>query len=510
MLGPDQEQLELGRIAWRLSPALMAQHLTRGAFLIPRHIGLLDRILLRAATTPNQRTIVSMPPRHGKSHEVSRWFPVWYLSTFPDRRVGQASYGAELAIDFGRFIRDRVKEHAEQLGIEVDPESSAADRWDIIRRKGNRIIKTGGGLYAVGVGGGITGRGVHFLNIDDPVKGAAEAFSPAFREKVWNWWQSDVSTRLEPGGSVVLTMTRWHDDDLAGRLLKRSREEGGEQWTEIRIPALCESEDDPLGRQIGEALWPERYNAEWLEHLRRNKDLWVWSALYQQRPISHVEGSGLSEADLHRWSERPREYEVVLTVDAAFADPTKPVKGDAKRSKTAIQAWLIGGARAYLVDRVCRHMSFDEQERAIVAMHTAWPNTRRIYIEEAANGYALIARISTLVSKVRVIPVKPTGSKFLRFSAIAPLFREGTALVPVDGYAPWVREYVQTVCAFPNVDYDDDVDATSQMLTKEFLPEKIEEETSEQRAEKIVQAYGAEQQASTPASTPAKRPSFWR
>lgn len=486
MLGLDPEQLE--RFAWRLSPALLAQHLTRGAFQIPRHIGLLDRILVRAACTPNQRIIVSMPPRHGKSHEVSRWFPVWYLSTFPDRRVGQGSYGAELAIDFGRFIRDRVKEHSVHLGIEIDPESSAADRWDIIQRQGRRILKTGGGLYAVGVGGGITGRGIHFLNIDDPVKGAAEAFSQAYREKVWNWWQSDISTRLEPGGSVVLTMTRWHDDDLAGRLLKRAKEDGGEQWTEIRIPALCESEDDPLGRAIGDALWPERYDAAWLEHLKRNKDPWVWAALYQQRPITDVGGTGLTADDLQRWTSLPRPDEAVYvqTWDTSFkgADPTKTTKAEQKRSKTSGQVWMIAnGTKAYLVDRVCRHMDFNEQELAIVEMRTKWPRTARTYIEDEANGAALVARLSTRIPGV--IPIIPKASKFFRFSAIAGYFRSGDVLLPPDIYAPWVREYCATLLAFPNVDYDDDVDATSQVLSQEFLPPEVGEETSLERAHRL-------------------------
>lgn len=484
MLALDQAQLE--QFAWRLSPALMAQYLTRGAFQIPRHIGLLDRMLLRAACTPNSRMIVSMPPRHGKSFEVSKWFPVWYLSTFPDRRVGQASYGADLAKDFGRFIRDRVREHSDLLGIDVDPESSAADRWDIIQRKGSRILKTDGGLYAVGVGGGITGRGVHFLNIDDPVKGAAEAFSQAFRDAVWNWWQADISTRMAPGGSIVLTMTRWHSDDLAGRLLRRAREEGGEQWTEIRIPALCESEDDPLGRQIGEALWPERYDVAWLEHLKRNKDPWVWAALYQQRPVTDVSGTGLTDADLHRWDMLPRAEDAIYvqTWDTSFkgADPTKPMKGEQKRSKTSGQVWMIeNGARAYLVDRVCRHMDFNQQEEAIVAMRQKFPRTARTYIEDEANGAALVARLSTRIPGV--IPVIPKGSKFFRFSAVTGYFRSGNVLLPPDNRASWVRDYCQTLLDFPNVDFDDDVDATSQLLSQEFLPEEIGEKTPQQHAE---------------------------
>lgn len=463
----------------------MANHLTRGAFQIPKHVALLDRILVHAATTPNQRVIVAMPPRHGKSHEVSRWFPVWYLSTFPDRSAGQASYGAELAVDFGRYIRDRVREHADDLGIDVDPTSSAAHRWDVVQYRGGKIRKPGGRLFAVGVGGPITGRGVHFLNIDDPIKGAAEAFSPAIRENIWNWWQSDASTRLEPGASVVLTQTRWHDDDLAGRLLKRALEEGGEQWTEIRIPALCESDEDPLGREIGEALWPERYDREWLEHLRRNKDPWVWAALYQQRPITDVSGSGLTEDDLPRWRTLPTPDQCICvqTWDTSFKglDVTKQqLRGRVKRSKTAGQTWLFDGTNAYLIDRDTRHMDFNEQEAAIEVMHEKHPRTARTYVEDEANGAALIARLST---KIRgIIPIVPKISKFLRFSAVTGYFRSHNVFLPPDEYAPWVREYVATLLAFPNVDYDDDVDATSQVLSEEFLPKSPDEQTPEQRA----------------------------
>ena len=473
---------------WRLTPARMAEHLTRIRFKRPKHIDLIDRIIVRAASTPNSRVIISMPPRHGKSETVSRWTPVWYLSTWPERSFGVASYGAELANDFGRYVRDRVREHSGSLGIDVSPDSSAADRWGLVHRRDGKLTQ-GGGLFAVGVGGPFTGRGVNFLSIDDPIKGAAEAFSTATREAVWNWWQSDASTRIEPGGSVVLTMTRWHIDDLAGRLLKRAREEGGEQWTEIRIPALAESEDDPLGRPIGEALWPERYDREWLEHLRAQKDPWVWSALYQQRPIAEVTGTGLQPEDLRSWNVLPtfEKLQYVQTWDTSFkgADPTK-VKSE-KRSKTSGQVWAFAGAQAFLVDRICRHMDFNEQEAAIVEMHRRWPQTRRTYVEDEANGAALVARLSTLIPGI--IPIVPKGSKFFRFSAVTGYFRSGSVFLPPDEYAPWVRELRATLLSFPNVDFDDDVDACSQVLAREFLPKEPGEG---EHADAIRSVYGGD------------------
>lgn len=471
--------------SWRLSPARMARHLTRGRFVIPPHVALLDRILVRAASEPNGRYVVSVPVRHGKSEINSRWAPVWFLSTWPERTFGVASYGHELASGFGRFARDRVREHAPLLGIDVDPASSAADRWAVIQREGGAVRHPGGEMFSVGVGGPLTGRGLDLLVIDDAHKDAAEALSQASRDAAWRWFDSVASTRLEPGGSIVVVMSRWHSDDLAGRLLKRSREETGDQWTEIRIPALAEDED-PLDREPGEALWPARYDRAWLEHVRDSRDAWVWAALYAQRPVDIEEGCGLAAEDLHRWTTLPTRGEIVLTVDAAFADPTQPKKG--KRSKTAVQAWLIDGGRAYLIDRDTRHMGFEEQEAAILAMHERHGGPRRTYLERAANGYALIARLSTLIPGVT--PVDPQGSKFLRFSAVVPNFKAGTALVPPDDFAPWVRPYVETITSFPNVDFDDDVDATSQVLSREFLPHS-EKDFDEKSPEQIAAEWMA-------------------
>lgn len=470
--------------AWRLSPARMAAHLSRGRFVIPRHVALLDQIIVRAASVPDGRFILELPVRHGKSELLSRWTPVWYLSTFADRSMAIASYGHELAAGFGRFARERVREHSHVLGVDVDPASSAADRWEIVQRRGGSVSRPGGKLYCVGVGGPLTGRGVDLLVVDDAHKDAESALSQVSRDSVWAWYESVASTRLEPGASVIVCASRWHSDDLSGRLLKRAKEEGGEHWEEIRLPALAE-EHDPLGRQPGEALWPERFDRERLEKIRAAKSPWVWASLYSQRPIDEVEGTGLTEQDIRRWKTLPVSYEVVITADLSFADPTSPAKG--KRSKTAIQAWAVTDANAYLLDRDTRHMDFAQQEEAVMTMYRRYKDkVRRVLVERAANGFALISRLSTQIPYIE--PVDPKGSKYLRFSAVVPFFRNGAALIPPDGYAPWVREYVQTLTTFPACPHDDDCDATSQLLSRIYLPQS-EKDLGEKTQEQIDQEW---------------------
>lgn len=220
--------------------------------------------------------MVFMPPRHGKSEMISHWFPVWWLGTFPDQRVIMASYGAEFAAQWGRKARNTYEEWAPELwGLSVDEASHAADRWDIKGRAG--------GMTTTGIGGPITGRGADLLIIDDPVKDSEEAWSSTIQARNAAWWDGTAYTRLEPGGVVVVLMTRWHENDLAGYILRNS----GEPWEVLRLPALADGEDE-LGRRRGEALWPERFSREALDTIRRelSKDDigYYWEAEYQQRP----------------------------------------------------------------------------------------------------------------------------------------------------------------------------------------------------------------------------------
>jgi len=275
-------------MATRLSrPVRRTGELGEPAWQPARHLILLSSLLVEVAMRRLPRLAIFMPPRHGKSELTSHWFPVWLLELWPDLRLILASYEAEFAATWGRKVRDSiVRAPLGELRVQVDERrSSAADRWD---------TTAGGGMVTAGVRGPITGRGADVLIIDDPVKNQDEARSKLMRERTWDWWQGVARTRLEPSGSVVLMMTRWHEDDLGGRLIAESAA-GGERWAVLSLPALAEptpAAPDALGRAAGEALWPERFDAQALDATRTAVGRYVWDSQFQQRPRP-LEGQGL-------------------------------------------------------------------------------------------------------------------------------------------------------------------------------------------------------------------------
>ncbi|MFH8405279.1 terminase large subunit domain-containing protein [Streptomyces sp. NPDC018019] len=254
------------------SPGAMAAVLTEGREMQAPHLAQIDAAFERVAAGQPTRLLLTMPPRHGKSRRAARWAPLWYLRRRPEHRVMIASYSSDLADDHGRWIRDAIVSYGPQIGIALRPGSSAANRFD--------IAGTEGGFAAAGVGGGLTGKGAHLAVLDDPIKDAAEAASPTMRRRLWEWWQAVLLTRIEPGGSVILIQTRWHEDDLAGRILA----DEADRWTVINLPALALSEDDALGRPVGAALWPARYDETALAEIRRSVGERVWWSLYMQQP----------------------------------------------------------------------------------------------------------------------------------------------------------------------------------------------------------------------------------
>jgi len=211
--------------------------------------------------------MINMPPRHGKSELASRRFPAWYLGKHPEHSIIAASYNSDLATDFGRQVRNILEtdEYRALFATRLADDSRAANRWN---------TKEGGAYVAAGVGTAITGRGANVLLIDDPLKDREEADSELHRQKVWDWYTSTAYTRLAPGGRIIVIQTRWHEDDLSGKLLSEE-ERGGDKWTRLELPAISPE---------GEALWPEFYPISSLERLRRVLPSRDWSALYQQRP----------------------------------------------------------------------------------------------------------------------------------------------------------------------------------------------------------------------------------
>ena len=253
-----------------------------------------------------KRLMIFMPPRHGKSELASRRFPAWYLGRNPNRQIIAASYNSDLASDFGRDVRNIVNEpEYGQVFNEVSlkPDSKAANRWHV----------NGGGVYvAAGVGTAVTGRGADLGLIDDPFKDRKEADSENQRETVWNWYTSTFRTRLMPGGAIILIQTRWHEDDLAGRLLAS---EGADEWEILDLPAL-QSENPPSG-----ALWPEWYPVEELVKIKRDIGPREWSALYQQKP--QPDDGDFFKRDWFNWydpNNKPKNVNIYNTSDYAVTE----------------------------------------------------------------------------------------------------------------------------------------------------------------------------------------------
>ena len=216
------------------------------------------------------RLMVLMPPGSAKSTYVSTLFPPWYLARHADHAIVAASHTSELSERFGRRVRNIINEHAATLNISLAPDIQAANQWE---------TTAGGEYFAVGVLGAVTGRRADCVIIDDPVKSRLEADSETIRERVWEWWKADLLTRLKPGAKIVLVMTRWHEDDLGGRLLAEMGD-GGRNWELLKLPMEAELHD-PMGRAPGEPLWPEWFTTEMRTDERDSR---TWSALYQQSP----------------------------------------------------------------------------------------------------------------------------------------------------------------------------------------------------------------------------------
>jgi predicted phage terminase large subunit-like protein len=386
-----------------------------------------------------QRLMVTMPPRHGKTLHVSQALPAWYLGRHPSEHVILASYAAELAEHNSRRARGFVLDPRWPFpDVSVSAASAAVGRWN---------TTGGGGCIAAGVGGGITGFGANLLVVDDPVKGREEADSVAIRESIWRWWTEVALTRLQPGAVVLLTQTRWHEDDLAGRVLNGP---GAADWTVLSLPALAE-ESDAIGRAEGEALWPDWFSADHLESLRMELGERAFAALYMQRPTSERGGIFRREWLAGRYARLADGLRVVQAVDSAF-------KTGVANDWSAIATWATDGAWYYLVDVWRRKVEFPDLVRAIQSQAEAH-SPEAVLIEDTAAGQSAIQELRRHTG-LPVVAVKAGSSKVARAEAVSPLFEAGKVLLPEQSPA-WLSAWVEEHVSFPTGRHDDMVDTTS-------------------------------------------------
>lgn len=439
-------------------------------------LDLIDSEIIRAFTTRDARLIVSMPPQEGKSERVTKTGVLWALIQNRDLRVGIVSYSQELAEGFGRSIREWITSNngddgSLDLGLRIARDNGAARRW---RLSGHR-----GGVISVGIGAGLTGRPLDVLIIDDPFADAEDADSELYRNKVWNWWLAVGSTRLAPGAPVIVILTRWHEDDLAGRL---QAAEDGHLWRVVNIPAFADhkpemGQTDPLGREPGQWLTSARGRTpeEW-EAIRVRAGTRVFNALYQGRPSPesgdvwhrdwwqryHLPQWAVAEDGVHT---AENFEQVSMSWDMAFKDT--------KSSDYVVgQVWGKRGPDVYLLDQVRRRMSFTASVKAVEDLCERWPQATAKWVEDKANGTAVLDQLRAHIGGL--VPVSPTESKYARAAAVAPFIEAGNVYLPDDEIALFdVDGFIDEAAAFPNGTHDDQVDGCSQALNKMLLARKV-------------------------------------
>lgn len=291
--------------------------------------------------------------------------------------------------------------------------------------------------------------------IDDPFKDRASADSLTLRDKLWDWYTSTLYTRLAPGGGIIIINTRWHMDDLSGRLLAAEAAGEGDSWRVVNFPAVAEH-DEPY-RKTGEALHPERYPLEQLLRIKAAVGMRDWAALYQQHPVP--DGGAIFRQEWFRYWEpkdiRQRFDSMLMSWDMAFkeSDTSDFVVG---------QVWGKIGASFFLLDQVRGRWSFTETVNQFVRLADKWPMVTRKLVEDKANGPAVIDTLRTRISGI--VPVKPDGSKTARAYAVTPLFEAGNVFLPLPDIHPWAKELTRELLQFPSVAHDDQVDALTQAL----------------------------------------------
>lgn len=399
-----------------------------------------------------QRLIISMPPRHGKSELASRRFPAWFMGKDPYRQVLFATYNAELAAGFGRSVREVMRQPAFQQvfpGCKLRTGSQSADRLE---------TEEGGVAGFVGVGGGLTGKGADLLIIDDPIKDREEADSKRERDKLWEWFTQVAMTRLMDGGRVVIIMTRWHEDDLVGRLTDPKNpcynDELAQQWKVLSLPAIAEG-DDPMGRKPGEALWPERYGLPFLNEIKRLNPK-GFSALYQGQPTPEDGDYFRREwIKFYNPDQLPKALRVYVASDHAVSTATAA-------DKTCLLAVGVDDQdNLYVLPDVWWRRAGPEQvvEAMVEMMDRLKPSlwwAERTHITQSLGPFLrkVMQERGVYTAIEEVVPVR---DKQTRAQAIRGRMSMGKVFFP--RFAPWWSDAEQELLKFPSARHDDFVDA---------------------------------------------------
>jgi predicted phage terminase large subunit-like protein len=486
---------------WRV-PGDMAQQLDPRVQQTPA-LRKIDEALLQLADDKITRLMVFMPPQEGKSQRVSRWFPLWLLEHNKDLRIGIVSYSDEMARRWGAEVkrdaeRFRGVDGTTDLGLRLREDSQAAGRWQISHREG--------GVYCCGVAGALTGKPVDVLIIDDPIKNREEAMSEAYRKRAWDFWTAVAVPRLAPTSKVVLIQTRWHESDLAGKILAH---EAGE-WTVVSMPAIAE-ENDALGRKAGTPLKSVRDNPvlgqrrDW-NKIRRAVGEYVWAALYQQRPAP-VAGGLFKRRRFRYWESLPpigERYGAAggrrmrlgdgdpILVDLTWRFITADLAASTKTSAdwTVFSAWSItNGGDLVLLDRVRDRLEEADHWSNAKPLRERW-GVDVVYVESRMFGTTFV--MDATRDGIPVSELKADTDKITRALPASARVDAGRVWFPKD--AEWLEEWESELVSFPNGAFDDQVDTfayAARIVAQHWVPtsQPVPRQSAEDRV--IEEAYAA-------------------
>ena len=423
------------------------------AFIEGEHHKIMANAFEKVAEGDNKRLIINMPPRHTKSEFASYLLPAWFLGLYPDKKVIQTAHTAELSVGFGRRVRNLVDSDDytkifSRTRLQVD--SKAAGRWN---------TSEGGEYFAIGVGGAVTGKGADLLIIDDPHSEQEAALGdPSVYDRTHEWYTSGPRQRLQPGGAIVMVMTRWHQRDLTGQVMKSSiQRDGSDQWEVIEFPAIL-----PSGRSV----WPEFWSLEELEALRSELPAAKWSAQYQQDPTAE-EGALVKRDWWQVWEEdNPPACEFIIqSWDTAFL---KKETAD----YSACTTWGVfykededEGLMApnlILLDAYQERLEFPELKKAAYKMWQEYEPDAFV-VEAKAAGSPLIFELRQMGIPVSEFSPSRGNDKVARVNAVADLFASGNVWAPE---THWAEQVIEQFAAFPNAEHDDLVDSSTQALLR--------------------------------------------
>ena len=443
-----------------------AWQLYRHHMLIDQHVTQLIRRKI-----PESILCVQVPPRHGKSELISHYTPAWVVATHPEWGVGLASYESNFARSWGRKARatylEARRNHLPALPP-LDKKRDAANDW-------GPVGFPNGGMFTAGVGGPMTGRGFQVIIVDDPIKNAEQAMSESYRRNLWDWYDSTLETRKEPNGVVIVMQTRWHDQDLIGKLMERGEQDPSLMPKLLDLPALAETEDDALGREMGEALWPSQWPAEELHQVKKAKGPYWWNALYRQKPSQHESAEWPEEYFQDIWADRwPQKFEMsVVALD--------PSKGTEKGDYSAITFIGLSGGLLW-VDADIQRRPSPELVPALYQMQSRHDASAAV-VEANSFQHLLLPEFVRYASekgvlRCELVSMHNTEKKTVRIRRLGGPLSQGKFRFAQNEHT---RLLVQQLRDFPLGDFDDGPDSLEMamrqlhvMLTEQLEGDPVE------------------------------------